>query len=602
MSVALYRKYRPQKFSDVSGQNHIKVTIQNELEADKLAHAYLFCGPRGTGKTTMARLLAKAVNCTDLKENGEPCNECDSCTELMSGRAMDIIEIDAASHTGVDNVRENIINNARFTPSKSKFKVFIIDEVHMLSISAFNALLKVLEEPPSHVLFILATTEVHKIPVTIISRCQRFDFQKVIFNELVKRLQWIVGEEGIKVDKVVLELIAKNAGGCVRDAESLLEQVLSLGEKHITLDQVSLILPRSSYETLVEFATFLFRKDTKSGIMLLNRLIDEGVDVNNFYNNLLEFLRKVMLVKITGDSTELLQDVDDNMFKKINDMVSEIPAAEINRIITIFLKIKDLFKHTNILQLPLEVAIVEISEGAMTIPAIPTQSDQNTAPVAPPAPPVEPPVQAIAPEPVASTPAQTPEVEAEEPSEEKIEEVETDYSNDDNPEPPAADSPQPPADNSTQEPADTEPVTPNIKNNNGMSVTFNQVLSRWGYIVQCIIKKNYTLGMSLSVGKPYALEGNTLTLGFIFSLQKDQVDKPDNLNAIKQVLMEEMGAQVNIATIVDSEIKLREIAPGAERPPFNQNLQAEVKIEQQETKDPIGQVLDAFGGAVVDKV
>src|SRR3989339_1510562 len=179
MSVALYRKYRPKNFSDVTNQNHIKITLQHEIESNHLGHAYLFCGPRGTGKTTLARLLAKAVNCLDLKNNYEPCNECDSCKEILEHRSLDIIEIDAASHTGVDNVRENIINNARFTPAKSKYKVFIIDEVHMLSISAFNALLKILEEPPKEVIFILCTTEVHKIPATIISRCQRFDFKRI---------------------------------------------------------------------------------------------------------------------------------------------------------------------------------------------------------------------------------------------------------------------------------------------------------------------------------------------------------------------------------------------------------------------------------------
>ncbi|MBT7007089.1 DNA polymerase III subunit gamma/tau, partial [Candidatus Falkowbacteria bacterium] len=201
MSIALYRKYRPQAFGDVTNQNHIKLTLQNEIESDKIGHAYLFCGPRGTGKTTLARIFSKTVNCLDKKNNNEPCNGCDSCNEINDGKSMDIIEIDAASHTGVDNVRENIISNARFTPTSRKYKVFIIDEVHMLSISAFNALLKILEEPPQYVIFILATTEIHKVPNTIISRCQRFDFKKIIFNELVDRLRWICTQEGVSVDE-----------------------------------------------------------------------------------------------------------------------------------------------------------------------------------------------------------------------------------------------------------------------------------------------------------------------------------------------------------------------------------------------------------------
>src|SRR3989339_1919745 len=188
----LYRKYRPQKFSELIGQNHIKITLQHELERGEIGHAYLFCGPRGLGKTTTARLFAKAVNCVNRKDGeSEPCNKCNSCTSIMTGNSVDMIEIDAASHTSVDNVRENIIENARFTPTSSKYKVFIIDEVHMLSISAFNALLKTLEEPPAHAIFILCTTELHKVPETIVSRCQHFDFKKVAPAEAIKRLKMI---------------------------------------------------------------------------------------------------------------------------------------------------------------------------------------------------------------------------------------------------------------------------------------------------------------------------------------------------------------------------------------------------------------------------
>ena len=202
MSLALYRKYRPQIFAELVGQNHIKTTLQNELATGKVAHAYLFSGPRGLGKTTVARLLAKAVNCLKRQAGeSEPCNQCDACKEIVDNRSLDVIEIDAASNTGVDNVRENIIGNSRFTPTSRKYKVFIIDEVHMLSLSAFNALLKTLEEPPPYAIFILATTEIHRVPPTIISRCQRFDFRKVGLADVVERLNKIVNAEKRKVDQ-----------------------------------------------------------------------------------------------------------------------------------------------------------------------------------------------------------------------------------------------------------------------------------------------------------------------------------------------------------------------------------------------------------------
>ncbi|MEK7625199.1 MAG: DNA polymerase III subunit gamma/tau, partial [Patescibacteria group bacterium] len=250
----LYRKYRPQSFADVTGQDTIVQTLQNEIAANKLSHAYLFSGPRGVGKTTLARLFAKAVSCEKRKDGQfEPCNDCQACNQINRGRHIDIIEIDAASQTGVDSVRENIIENAGIMPTVLKYKIFIIDEVHMLSTSAFNALLKTLEEPPAHVIFILATTELHKLPATVISRCERYTFKKITFDKMLARLKNLCKAEKVKVDKEVLERIVYKSDGGLRDAESLLGQILSLNLKEIRVEDAQIVLPLSSSETIIRY-------------------------------------------------------------------------------------------------------------------------------------------------------------------------------------------------------------------------------------------------------------------------------------------------------------------------------------------------------------
>jgi len=360
MSQALYRKYRPVRFSDLVGQNHVRVTLENELEKDKVAHAYLFSGPRGVGKTTTARLLAKAVNCQDRKEN-EACDKCDYCQEINQGKSMDVIEIDAASHTGVDNVRENIIENSRFTPQRLKYKVFIIDEVHMLSLSAFNALLKTLEEPPEHVIFILATTEIHRVPETIISRCQRFDFKRVSVEELVKRMSHIAKEEGVKVEDKLLENVAHRAEGSVRDAEVLLTQLISLGEKEITAEKAELVIPRSNTNELADLYEIIIHKKTNSGIALVASLIEDGVNIPDFVKDFIDFLRRIMVYKSSGATGELENiSIDATKLNTIKKLTDKIGLPELLRIIDIMVKRQSQIKNANIIQLPLEMAILEI--------------------------------------------------------------------------------------------------------------------------------------------------------------------------------------------------------------------------------------------------
>ena len=362
MTTSLYQKYRPQQFADVINQTHVVQTLQNAITDDRVSHAYLFTGSRGLGKTTIARLLARAVNCTERKKDSpEPCGRCQLCQASLAGNALDIIEIDAASHTGVENVRENIIANSRFTPSQARRKVFIIDEVHMLSVAAFNALLKTLEEPPAHVMFILATTEPHKVPETIISRCQRFDFRKVEISLLVERLEKLVKQEKKKVPRSILETIARYSDGGVRDAESRLGQVLAIGGKEITAEQAALVIPQTYIEVVTEILSALAAKDAKTGIELVGRLVDDGADLLHFTAELLEVLRVMLHIRVGQPAAEAATLLTKEQQKQIGELAGQFSLGELTRMIEEFSSRKTELKSSEIIQLPLELAIVNLA-------------------------------------------------------------------------------------------------------------------------------------------------------------------------------------------------------------------------------------------------
>ncbi|MFH1392058.1 MAG: DNA polymerase III subunit gamma/tau, partial [bacterium] len=301
--MVFYRKYRPKNFSEVIGQEHIIKILTNALKADKVSHAYLFCGPRGTGKTTIARLLAKAVNCLNLK-NAEPCNKCASCSEIIAGKAMDLIEIDAASHRGIDEIRE-LRDGIKFTPTRLKYKVFIIDEAHQLTKEAFNALLKTLEEPPEHVIFILATTEPHKVLPTIISRCQRLDFHKFSLDEIQKRLLEIAKQEKIKIESSALKLIAVISDGDLRDAISLLDQIISVEDKKITLHEVQTILGISDNKAIIDLVDCLIKKQSNKALKIINDLAQAGSDLHQFAKFLVNYFRQLTILKIDASLSGL---------------------------------------------------------------------------------------------------------------------------------------------------------------------------------------------------------------------------------------------------------------------------------------------------------
>lgn len=297
----LYRVYRPQKFEDVAGQEHIITTLKHAVEENKIAHAYLFCGPRGTGKTTIAKLLAKAVNCTG---SPKPCDQCENCQQITLGTHPDVIEIDAASNNGVDEIRD-LIEKVKYAPTQGKYKVYIVDEFHMMSPSASNALLKTLEEPPTHVIFIFATTEPHKILPTIISRCQRFDFTKLSIQDIVHRMKDIINEEHYECDDEALELIAKLADGGMRDALSILEQCLAYNDQHLTVKDVNQIYGIVSLENKIDFIKTILSKDMKKALSLLDDMKMNGTDIKRLTLDLVDILKDVVIYRNTHDESIL---------------------------------------------------------------------------------------------------------------------------------------------------------------------------------------------------------------------------------------------------------------------------------------------------------
>jgi DNA polymerase-3 subunit gamma/tau len=387
---ALYLKYRPQTFEEVVGQEPITRTLRNALRQGKVRHAYLFTGPRGTGKTTIARLLAKAVNCQAQEEGERPCNTCSICVAINEGRLLDLIEIDAASNRGIDEIRD-IREKVGFRPNEGRFKVYVLDEAHMLTEPAFNALLKTLEEPPPHVIFALVTTDPHKIPATISSRCQRFDFRRIAIQAIVDRLAFIAAEERIAIEPDALELIAYQGTGALRDAISLLDQLTSYGDE-ITLDQVQMVLGTVAGEAAGELVVCLADGDVAGGLDRINRTVGDGADPRQLGREVVEFLRGLLLVK-QGAGTRLLNATAEQA-AKMETLAERLPTLQLLQAIRLFNEaVTDTKSGLQVVpQLPLELALVEsILEPARREVANQAPARQEPDPTAPrPAPPVQP--------------------------------------------------------------------------------------------------------------------------------------------------------------------------------------------------------------------
>lgn len=546
MSQTLYRKYRPQSWADVAGQQHIKVTLSFEVESGKIAHAYLFNGPRGVGKTTIARIMAKAINCLGKKSGGEACEKCDHCNLVNDGATLDIIEIDAASHRGIDNVRENVIENSRFSPAKLPFKVFIIDEVHMLTTEAFNALLKTLEEPPAHAIFILATTELHKVPATIISRCQRFDFRKIPFTDLIERLETVCGNEKCKVERRVLEEIARHSEGCLRDAEGLLGKVLTLGDgKRVSYDEALVVLPRSDMAAAAALVEALIRRDARTALLTIGDALEAGSDMEQFAGDAIELMRKTLLAKLAGNADMFTFDLDEERKKTLVAWADLSDVATLTRSLETLLEKRREMKGCHPVQLPLELAAVMICEKIQAV----KENEKNNEP---------PSGHAstgggstninVAPKTTAATTAGLKmDLEIEEKQlAETVELTAVDpatlgsaqYSK------PRADRVAGATDGSSAEPletakASTEPVTTN-----------DSLLSLWPEFIRRTGENNPSLQYILGTAEPAGVDGNIVKIGVGFQFHKRKLDDTKARLVLEQILGGILGAAIRIEGVL----------------------------------------------------
>lgn len=355
--TALYREWRPRTFNDVVGQEHITTTLKNQILNNRVAHAYLFCGTRGTGKTSTAKVFAKALNCLNLKD-GEPCNECEMCKKINEGLAIDVTELDAASNNGVDKIRD-IIDDVKYPPQEAKYKVYIMDEVHMLSAGAVNAFLKTLEEPPNNVIFILATTDPQKLPITILSRCQRFDFKRINNSEITARLRKIVNEQNVLADERSLNLIARVSDGAMRDSLSILDQAISMGNGNVDYGTVVSMLGLVTNEHLFKLANAVIQRSVEKGIEIIEEVIYSGKDIYLFIKDLIAHYRNLLMVKVTNNPEEVL-DMSEENIALIKEQGARLRAEEIMRCIRILQEAENNAKLSKQARLYCELAIIKM--------------------------------------------------------------------------------------------------------------------------------------------------------------------------------------------------------------------------------------------------
>ncbi len=517
MSQALYRKWRPGRFDDVVGQEHITRTLKNSVAADRVGHAYLFCGPRGTGKTTSARLLAKALNCLHEDLGQRPCNQCSICKAVNNGRFLDLIEIDAASNTGVDDIRD-LRDKINFAPSEGRFKVYIIDEVHMLSTAAFNALLKTLEEPPPHAKFILATTEEHKVPMTIKSRCQQFNFRLLTTAEIKQRLNWLAEKEGLLVDQDALALVADQGAGSIRDAESLLDQLVMAPGDTITLERAQMVLGTVTNTAVTQLVDAWLNSDGATGLAIIHESLASGADARQFSRQMVAYLRQLLLLQAAG--RELAFDGSTEQHETMLAQAQRAPRQGLISAVKRFTEAALTSAGSWQPQLPLELAFIELLPDASV--AISRQPSAVSR---------QPKVEA-APVKAVSTP---PPVVNEEPvvREQK----------------PAAPSPPPDEESPPEDDTQSSALSPQPS-----ALTLTAVKAQWRTMTEQAGVQQRNLPALLTMGKPLALEGSTIIVGFDFPIfNKKFSDTPGAVQLIGDTFSRLLGVNCTVRSVVTSD-------------------------------------------------